>query len=137
MIKMGSGFLVLCPKNKSILLVLRNDSTPTWANLGGLVEQYETPLQCAKRELLEESGFIENSDYRIVSSDPLHIYKNNTFNYYSYLAIMDEEKSPVLNYENKQFVWASLNSLPSPLHFGLDEILQNPKATKKIKKLLI
>lgn len=134
---MGAGFLLLCPKNKSILLVLRNDSTPTWANLGGLVEQYESPLQCAKRELLEESGFIENSDYRLVSSDPLHIYKNSTFNYYSFLAIMDIEKPPILNYENKEFIWAFLDSLPTPLHFGLNEILKNPKATKKITKLLI
>ena len=104
MIKMGSGFLLLCPKNKSILLVLRNDSTPSWANLGGLVEQYESPLQCAKRELQEESGFVENLDYVIVSSDPLHIYKNNTFNYYSYLAVVETEKIPMLNYENKEFV---------------------------------
>lgn len=133
---MGSGFVLLCPKNKSILLVLRNDSTPTWANLGGLVDQYESPLQCAKRELLEESGFIENIDYNIVSPDPLHIYKNNTFNYYSFLAIMEDEKPPLLNYENKEFIWTSLNTLPSPLHFGVDEIFKNSKAIKKIKKIL-
>lgn len=134
---MGAGFLLLCPKNKTVLLVLRNDTTPTWAILGGLVEMYESPLQCAKRELLEESGFIENRDYRIVSTDPIHVYKNNTFNYYSFLAILEDEKIPVLNYENKDFKWVTLDKLPVPLHFGLDEILKNPKAIKKIKKSFV
>lgn len=133
--KRGAGFLLICPSTKRILLALRNESEPTWANFGGSVEKYESPLQCAKRELSEEAGFIEDQHYRLVSKRPIDISHYINFVYRCYLGILDNEMEPALNYEHSQFQWFSIDEIPENKHFGLKKILDNPKVIKKIDKI--
>ena len=132
--KRGAGFLLICPSTKRILLALRNEGEPTWANFGGSVEKFETPLQCAKRELVEEAGFMEAQHYNLISKRPIDISKYINFVYRCYLGVMDHEIEPVLNYEHSRAQWFSLDEIPDNRHFGLKKILSNPKVIKKINK---
>lgn len=132
--KLGAGFLLICPSTKRILLALRNESVPTWANFGGSVEKSEAPLQCAKRELIEEAGFLEGKHYHLASKRPVDISKYINFVYRCYLGIMASEIEPTLNYEHTIFRWVTLDEIPPNHHFGLDQILSNTKVIKKIDK---
>jgi 8-oxo-dGTP pyrophosphatase MutT (NUDIX family) len=133
--KLGAGFLLVCPSTKKILLALRNDPEPTWANFGGTVERYESPLQCAKRELLEEAGFVEGKDYNVESKLPANISSYINFVYRCYIATTRYEVSPFLNYEHTEYGWYSLDELPTHTHFGLQNILKDEKVLKKIQNL--
>lgn len=133
--KLGAGFLLVCPSTKKILLALRSDHEPTWANFGGTVERYESPLQCAKRELLEEAGFVEGKDYFIESKLPVNISSYINFVYRCYLATTKYEVTPSLNYEHADYKWYSLDELPSNAHFGLENILKDEKVIKKLQNL--
>jgi 8-oxo-dGTP pyrophosphatase MutT (NUDIX family) len=133
--KLGAGFLILCPSTCRILTVLRNDPEPTWSILGGGLEKFETPIQCAKRELSEEADFIENRDYEIVSTRPINIGKYTHFVYRTYLAVSKTEIIPKLNYEHAQYKWVDIDNIPEPRHFGLVQLLEDDKCIKKIKSM--
>jgi 8-oxo-dGTP pyrophosphatase MutT (NUDIX family) len=132
--KLGAGFILICPSTKRILLALRNEGEPMWANFGGSVEKGETPLQCAIREISEEAGFIETQHFRMTSKKPIDISKYINFTYRCYLGVMSHEKEPTLNYEHSEFRWFTLDDIPENKHFGLKRILDNPTVLKKINK---
>ncbi len=134
--KSGAGFIILCPDTGRILLALRNEVHPVWSNFGGTVEPYETPLQCAKRELLEEAGFIEDTHYRMLSTRPIHIGQYVNFVYRCYIGITNSELIPTLNYEHSDYKWVSFNSLPDDLHFGMKNIFSTDKVIKKLDSLI-
>lgn len=59
-LKVYKYVVVLSEYNGKILLSRHKDRT-TWETQGGHIEEGETPLQAAKRELYEESGAIDFS----------------------------------------------------------------------------
>lgn len=133
--KLGAGFLLLCQSTGKILTVLRNDAEPTWSILGGGLEKYESSIQCAKRELIEEADLIEHRDYEIVSTRPINIGKYNNFVYRTYLAVTKHEIIPKLNYEHSEYRWVDIDDIPHPRHFGLSQLLLDDKCIKKIKSM--
>jgi len=133
--KQAAGFIIACPTTKRILLALRNDDVKVWAMFGGTLEEQESPLLCAKRELLEECGFTEELDYTIVSTRPIAITKYFSVQYRTYIATAKTELIPKLNYEHLEYKWFSLNELPTNLHSGVSEILHDPKVIKKLEKI--
>lgn len=133
--KLGAGFLLLCQSTGKILTVLRNDAEPTWSILGGGLEKYETSLQCAKRELIEEADFIENRDYEIVSTRPINIGNYTNFVYRTYLAVTKTEVIPKLNYEHSDYKWVNIDEIPHPRHFGVAQLLSDEKCVKRIKSM--
>jgi hypothetical protein len=58
---------------------------------------------------------------------PLSVFSKNSFRYYNFLAIIDEEFEPQLNWETQGYKWISLDNLPSPLHFGLQWLILQDK----------
>ncbi len=134
-LKTGAGFIIICPKTSKMLITLRNEVPATWGIFGGMVESPETPIQCAKRELLEEAGFVEIIDYKIVLPDPIHIYNKKNFTYFCFLAHTNEEKSPILNLENTEYLWADINYLPVAIHFGLKSILSDVDTLNTLTKI--
>jgi 8-oxo-dGTP pyrophosphatase MutT (NUDIX family) len=134
--KAGAGFIILCPERGKILLALRNEANPVWSNFGGTVEKYETPIQCAKRELLEEAGFMEDTHYKLVSTRPVHIGHYNHFIYRCYIGLTNSELKPTLNYEHSEYRWFDFSDIPSNLHFGLKNIFSNEKVVKKLNSLI-
>ena len=49
-------FVVLCSRYQDKWLFSRHKKRSTWETQGGHIEPGETPMDCAKRELFEESG---------------------------------------------------------------------------------
>lgn len=54
-------YTVICSNYKGKWILSRHKKRSTWETQGGHIENGETPLACAKRELFEESG-IEDAD---------------------------------------------------------------------------
>jgi 8-oxo-dGTP pyrophosphatase MutT (NUDIX family) len=63
---------------KGILLLRRSDKVSSfqghWAGVSGSVERNESPFQCAKREILEETALSVGQDIRFVRAGSLRIF---------------------------------------------------------------
>jgi len=124
--KQGSGCIILCRVTKRLLLPLRSSyvlEPNTWGVWGGAIDSDEDPQISAKRELTEEAGYSGE-----VEMMPLSIFQKDSFRYYNFLAIVDEEFTPELNWETKEFTWTELDNLPQPLHFGLKWLMSQDYA---------
>lgn len=94
-----------------VLFTKRDSLAPeggTWDFPGGGMEPDETPKEAARRETLEEVGF----DYQ----GPLLKVKKMSNGYVAFAAMLDEPFTPVLNDEHTDYVWATFDKLPEPLH---------------------
>lgn len=94
----------------------------TWGTFGGKLDGKETPEQAVHREIREETGYTGP-----VHLKPLHVYQNGDFKYHNYLAVVPHEFEPQLDWESQGYKWVDLNNpeeIPSPLHFGLQELLE-------------
>jgi 8-oxo-dGTP pyrophosphatase MutT (NUDIX family) len=132
--KQGAGIIIRCKNSGNLLFGLRTDRTPKWSFFGGTLEKDEDPIKCAKRELMEEAGFIEGSDYHLLSDEPIHIVERKYFRYYCYMAESEYEKVPTINYEHSDFKWDKLDNIKkSDLHFGIKDMLKNQAAVDIVK----
>ena len=52
-------YVVVCANYQGKWILSRHKSRDTWETQGGHIEDGETPLECAKRELFEESGIMD------------------------------------------------------------------------------
>ncbi len=123
------GVLVKCTTTDRVFLLLRNDSTPRWSLVSGTIEDGENVLSGLKREFYEEL-FINPHivDFKFIRVE--HIpEKNIEFHYYE--GFVDKEFNPILDEENLDGKWFSLDQLPSPLYDGIPEklgkIFKNPE----------
>lgn len=131
----GAGIIIFSTTTKQVLLVRRADSG-CWANLGGSMEDFETPYQCAIREVMEESQLKHGVDYKIIGTKPIHTKSIGNLTYNTYFAVCDGLPNVTLNEENIAFDWFSMDNLPYPLHFGVGESLHCDAVKRKIKKYL-
>ena len=77
-----------------------------WSLVAGKIEQGETPVEAAKREILEETS-IEVDD-PVDSMEPLYVREGNVlFKVYPF-HFDSKGKEPVLNGENEKYMWASV-----------------------------
>jgi 8-oxo-dGTP pyrophosphatase MutT (NUDIX family) len=130
--KQGAGCIILSKSTGKILLPHRSNKTlepNTWGVWGGAIDGSENPQIAAKREVEEEAGY--NGHAAMV---PLSVFQKNDFKYHNFLAIVDEEFIPQLNWETQNYVWTTLDELPSPLHFGLQWVLSRDKG--KIQSII-
>jgi len=131
--KQGAGIILKCKDSGNLLFGLRTDRTPKWSFFGGTLEHNEAPLQCAKRELMEEADFIEGKDYHLVSEEAIHIVNRKYFRYHCYLAETDYEKIPKMNYEHSEYQWCKLSDVKkADLHFGIKDLLTNKYAVSML-----
>lgn len=119
--KQGAGSIVLAKKTGRILLPHRSIHVlepNTWGVWGGAIDNDEDPQEAAKRELQEEAGYLGDIDMI-----PMCVFQKNSFKYHNFLAIVDDEFEPHLNWETQDYKWVTLDDLPKPLHFGLKYFL--------------
>jgi 8-oxo-dGTP pyrophosphatase MutT (NUDIX family) len=94
------------------VLLMKRDSLATeggaWDFPGGGREPGESLKEAARRETFEEAGI----DY----DGPLLKVKKMSNGYVAFAALLDEPFVPVLNDEHTDYVWATFDELPSPLH---------------------
>lgn len=58
-------FTVICTRYQGKWILSRHKKRNTWETQGGHIEEGETPFECAKRELFEESGIKDAELYPI------------------------------------------------------------------------
>jgi 8-oxo-dGTP pyrophosphatase MutT (NUDIX family) len=130
--KAGAGCIFIALDTGRLLLPLRSaevEQPLTWGTWGGAIDQGESPEKAVRREVSEEAGY--HGHYEI---EPLFVFKSGSFRYFNYLAIVDDEFTPHLDWETEEADWFPLDNLPSPLHFGLASVLKDPASLNKIKK---
>ena len=131
--KIAAGIVIICKSSGRILLGKRSDSL-SWALFGGTLEESETAYQCVKRELLEETGFVEGREYRIPCTRAAHVKEMFNLKYYTYIGYSENEVNPVLNDEHVQYAWYERGLLPENMHFGVMESIHSMSVHRAIQK---
>lgn len=104
------GLLILCSSTNRVFLIQRNDHNKYWSLItGGFDHSIDIDyLDCIKREMYEELRYRNLSKIKIINGgDEFIESKNRNFKYY--YGIVDEEFSVVLDDENLNWGWFSIN----------------------------
>lgn len=124
--KSGAGCMIMCRRTGRFLYCLRPEGLPaggTWSIWGGKSEGNETPVQTAIREVFEETGYRHADDlYHLRHMD------TRTFEYDTYLMVVEDEFVPGSTAECEGHVWVPLEETPSPMHWGLQDLLSDRTA---------
>lgn len=132
-IRRGAGCLIRAKDTGKILLIQRSayvDHPRTWALPGGHAEINEDYLTAALREAAEEIGY-DLSDcphhliYETRTDWPFSVYK-------TYAVLVDKQFDPQLDWESENHLWSSLGELPTPLHWGVEAMLNNDQAAERL-----
>jgi len=100
-------------ENKFLLLKYRDEKNGgVWSFPAGHVEPEETSLDAALREFQEETGKAINTATPVYADDNFILYQT-----------YGEEFTPALCDEHSAYVWADRETLPTPLHVGVDDQL--------------
>lgn len=118
----GAGCLVYARSTGRFLLAFRSEEVRepgTWGTWGGAVPEGMDPAESTLRELMEETGFEGAADMVRV-----HVFSDaaSGFVYENFIAVVEDEFEPVLNWENDGFAWLEHGEWPDPLHFGLKDL---------------
>jgi 8-oxo-dGTP pyrophosphatase MutT (NUDIX family) len=128
----GGGVLPICTETKRILLPFRSgyvNEPHCFGVWGGKIdEEYgqteDDIMDVVKREFMEESGY--DSEIKLI---PAYIFKtsNNSFTYYNFIGLLDEEFDPELNWETESYKWVTFDEMIEikPKHFGLVGLLKH------------
>jgi 8-oxo-dGTP pyrophosphatase MutT (NUDIX family) len=104
-----------------------------WGLVGGTNHSNESAWQGLQREIEEELGSMPN----IKKTIPLERFVSNDslFNFHTYFCVVEAEFIPVLSNEHIAWGWFNLESLPKPVHKGLDLSLRNKIIQNKIQTI--
>lgn len=125
----GAGSIVMARDTGRLLLPLRSEEVlepHTWGTWGGAIDPQENPEAAARRELEEEAGFTGE-----VEMIPLLVFESRNsagqvcFQYHNFLAIVDKEFEPQLNWEAQDSRWVEPTKIPKPLHPGLKALFDD------------
>ncbi len=128
----GAGAIVMAKTTGRILIMLRSggvEQPHTWGNCGGAFKiNEERPVDAAAREVYEETGY--SGKPQMI---PLLVFKKDTFTYYNFLALVEDEFKPHLGWEADSSEWCDYGNWPTPLHFGLKALFGDPASAKAIQ----
>ena len=122
----GAGCIPVAQDTGRYLIPLRSGEVEqpfTWGTIGGAVDANEDPLNAAIREFKEETGYSGN----ILRTKHIHKYQKDDFTYNTFIVVVPEEFTPSLNWESRDAQWFDHGDWPYPLHFGLEEIINQGK----------
>jgi len=106
---------IMCVARDGRMLFLKRseragDHRGTWCFPGGKIEDGESPVEAARREIGEEAG--------VAADWPLRLIDTRS-GFSTYRADLAEPFEPRLNGEHTRAVWALPDQAPSPLHPGV------------------
>lgn len=130
----GAGCLILCQPTQRFLLGLRSKDVEeplTWSGFGGAIDSNENPRDAALREVHEETGLAQQAELY-----PLFTFRSGDFVYSNFLAVVQKEYKPKLDWETSRAVWRPWGDFPKPYHFGLRAILTDKASLKTIQRFL-
>lgn len=134
----AGGVLPICTTTKRILVAYRSryvQEPHTWGVWGGKIDEEDGEAQsevqdAVKREFLEEAGY--DGHLKLI---PSYIFKtaDESFKYYNFIGLLDEEFEPTLDWETESFKWMTFEELLElkPKHFGLKKLLNEDLQTIK------
>lgn len=114
----GVGVGVIIKKDNKVLLGKRKGShgNNTWSFPGGKLDLFETPEECAIREVFEETGLkIKNLKPSIYTND---VFKDSNMHYITLFFIADHDVGEVELKEPhacEKWEWFEWHNLPDPL----------------------
>jgi 8-oxo-dGTP pyrophosphatase MutT (NUDIX family) len=114
----AAGCIFFCPATRRWLVSFRSAHVMephTWGIWGGKLDGRETPLEAVKREAEEETGHSAEG----IEFIPSYVYQDGSFKYRNFIAIVDAEFEPEMDWETEGFRWCKINEFPNKLHFGL------------------
>jgi 8-oxo-dGTP pyrophosphatase MutT (NUDIX family) len=130
----AAGVVVRAP-NGDCLFMRRStagDHAGQWAFPGGNVEDGETPVSAARRELHEETGYFAPRLHTFPRDEKLKVVGDSKVNFSTFLHHAKDTFKPTLNNEHTEYKWAKPEDAPQPLHPGVKALL----SSDKIKKVL-
>jgi 8-oxo-dGTP pyrophosphatase MutT (NUDIX family) len=132
-----SGGLFIAKDTKRFLFVHRTQgkTANTWGLVGGKREPADsTPYDTLMREIAEEVG----KTPAIKKVVPLELFTSadQSFQYNTYVLLVDREFIPTLNIEHSAYAWCDLGAWPKPLHRGVRVSLANRIIRTKLEVLL-
>lgn len=124
----GAGILPVCTSTGRALVAYRSEyvnEPNTYGIWGGKLDDGETdPVEAAKRELVEESGY--NGKFEIV---PAYVFNSpgGGFTYHNFIGVVDHEFKPTFDWETQSAKWVTYAELIriKPKHFGLQLLIDN------------
>jgi len=128
------GVAVVIYRGERILLGERIGShgSETWATPGGHLELGESIEDCAKREVLEETGLVVNSATKLGFTND--IFEQEGKHYVTLFVVAScEQGEPQVTEPDKckQWKWCKLDQLPQPLFLPIVNLLnENPNLAK-------
>jgi 8-oxo-dGTP pyrophosphatase MutT (NUDIX family) len=130
----GAGVLPISKETKKILLSYRSkfvNEPNTWGVWGGKLDDNENIESTVKREFIEETNYSKNIE--LISA---YVFKTEGFEYHNFIGIVEEEFTPILNWETEDYLWVSFDELLNiePKHFGLEKLLNDEYSINIIKK---
>lgn len=129
----GAGCLFLALDTRRICIAHRSEHVEqpnTWGTWGGAIDRGESPETAVEREAREEAGY--SGAMKLV---PLYVFKHPSgFTYYNYLAIVESEFKPQLDWETQGYSWITYPRWPQPLHPGMKLLLSDPDSIATIKR---
>jgi 8-oxo-dGTP pyrophosphatase MutT (NUDIX family) len=130
----GAGCIMLASQTGRILLAHRSEYVEqpgTWGGWGGAIDAGMTPEESVRKEVSEEAGYHE--PFMLV---PLYRFESGSFKYFNYLAIVEHEFAPELNWETQGYQWCEWGKWPHPLHFGLEKLFADQASVDKIQQAI-
>lgn len=124
-VRVGVGVLV-CRDGKVLMgRRMGKNGYGTWSMPGGHLDNGETPEQTAIRETLEETGLkVVNPQFAGFTND---IFPDQPGKHYITIWIATDwrhgEPVPTSTKEMDEFCWVSLDALPEPIFFPLQNLL--------------
>lgn len=129
--KQGAGCLFLAKATSRFLIShrsLRVEQPSTGGTWGGALDDGETPKQGCIREVREEARY--KGKFSLI---PMFVFTSGSFKYHNFLAIIDEEFDPKLDWETQGYRWVDFGKWPKPMHTGLQALLKDSKSLYVMK----
>lgn len=136
--KYGAGCLLYSKSSKKFMVGLRSEDVlepNTWSTFGGAVDGDSSLIDTVRNELYEEIGILDDM---IIDMIPIFVYNGkHDFKYHNFIAIVDEEFTPNLNWENSDYMWLSVDGILKleNKHYGLQALLNDTETIKIMREL--